>query len=211
MYPFEKYFKNLILYLIIPRCSDEVVTKTTVQFLISIVGGTKMRDFISCFACGAKSLNIEGECHKYMLAAPGCWIMFNEVLAKEYSDFRYSKAHQFTVDAYACQHIGIKEDKSAVNSVNIHLASLYLMCEEGMDWNGAPQFRQAFSQYYKNNNILEWLTPPKSFGEYTIYDIWENKDPNAHFNLSQKWAKAVWDAWKHQHQRIRHLVHQVKK
>ncbi|MEM8970201.1 MAG: DUF5946 family protein, partial [Bacteroidota bacterium] len=100
-----------------------------------------MSDYINCFGCGAESLNIEGECHKYMLASPGCWMMFTEIMEREYSDLRYWKGHQFTVDAYACQHVGKKEDKRAVNSVNIHLASLYGVFEQGLSISETPTLR----------------------------------------------------------------------
>jgi len=170
-----------------------------------------MSDYIPCFACGAQSLNIEGECHKYMLSSPGCWVMFCEIMEKEYSDFRYSRAHQFTVDAYSCQHIGEKEDNRAVNSVNIHLSSLYLLFEEGISISEAPKIRDQFSQFYKGKNLLEWLVPPKSLGELTIYNLWDNENPDLHFEIAEKWARSVWECWSHQHHIIAHLVNQIRK
>lgn len=79
-----------------------------------------MEEFVACFACGAKSLNLEGEYHKYMLSSPGCWAMFCDIMAKEFSDEQYWKAHQFTVDAYALQHVGKKEEKSAQSRVEFY-------------------------------------------------------------------------------------------
>jgi hypothetical protein len=165
-----------------------------------------MSDFIDCFGCGAKSLDIEGECHKYMLSSPGCWEMYTEAMEREYSDLRYWKAHQFTVDSYACQHVGKKEDKRAVNSVNIHLAALYGIFEKGLSLDQAPKLRSQFSQFYKGTDLLEWLEPPQSFGELTIYEIWNNEDVNLHFDLAKQWAKSVWEAWAHQHGQIIWLV-----
>ena len=43
---------------------------------------TKM---IQCFACCALVPDIDGPTHKYMLSAPGCWKLYGEILAKEYS------------------------------------------------------------------------------------------------------------------------------
>jgi len=169
-----------------------------------------MDDYISCFACGAKSINLEGDCHEYMLSSPGCWMMFNEVLEEEYTDLRYAKGHQFTVDAYACQHIGRKEDQRAVNSVNIHLASLFYLFEEKRDVSKAPTLRQQFAQYYKNKGLLEWLTPPKTFGKMTVYDVWDNENPEMHFEIAEKWARSTWEAWTHQHERIAQLADKVK-
>ena len=170
-----------------------------------------MNEYISCFACGAKCLNIPGESHKYMLAAPGCWAMFCEIMAKEFSDVTYWKAHQFTVDAYAAQHVGKKEDKRAVNSVNIHLASLYAIFEEGMPTYEAPELRKQFSQHFKGTGVLKWLEPPNSLGEMTVYDPWNNEKSTAHFDITKNWAKSVWDAWSHQHEKIAELFEQVKR
>lgn len=172
---------------------------------------TEVIEYIPCFACGAKTLNIEGESHPYMLSSPGCWAMFCEIMAKEFSDKEYWRAHQFTVDAYALQHIGKKEDKRAVNSVNIHLASLYAIFGEGRSFEEAPQYRKQFSQYYKGKALLEWLDPPESFGDLTIFEPWNNENRDLHFEITERWAKSVWDTWSHQHDKIAQLVYQARK
>ena len=169
-----------------------------------------MSDYINCFGCGAESLNIEGECHKFMLASPGCWMMFTEIMEREYSDLRYWKGHQFTVDAYACQHVGKKEDKRAVNSVNIHLASLYGVFEQELSISEMPTLRSQFSQYYKGKGILEWLEPPQSFGELTVFELWDNEDADLHYEIAERWAKSVWSSWSHQHKTIAKLVDRTK-
>lgn len=164
----------------------------------------------TCFACGARILAKEGETHKYMLSAPGCWDMFNEVLAREYSELMYWKGHQFTVDAYACQHVGISTDKRAMRSVHIHLASLYCMFELGLSDYEAPQMRAKFSAFHKQKNLLSWLEPPDSFGPLTIHDLWYNQDTKLHYQLAKEWAQSVWDAWSHQHNKIGSLVEQIR-
>ncbi|GLR19584.1 DUF5946 family protein [Portibacter lacus] len=98
-----------------------------------------MEDYITCFSCDAKSLNFDGNCHEYMLSSPGCYEMFNEVLEKEYSDYRFSKAHHYTVDAYAIQHPGELKNQKAVNSVGIHLVSLYFLFEKSMNLDYAAE------------------------------------------------------------------------
>lgn len=167
-----------------------------------------MQEYIPCFACGAKSLNIEGEVHEYMLASPGCWEMFNEVLAREYSDLRYWRAHHFTVDAYACQHVGKKEDRRALNSVNIHLVSLHGIFKKGLSQSEAPKLKEKFSQFHKGKNTLEWLEPP-SFGPLTIFELWDNDDVNLHYELAENWARSVWEAWRPQHEKIDELIRQI--
>ena len=60
----------------------------------------------ACFSCGAQVPDVEGPTHRYMLSSPGCWAVFGEVLAREYSNALYMKNHRLTVDAYAVQHPG---------------------------------------------------------------------------------------------------------
>ena len=168
-----------------------------------------MSDFLPCFACGSNSLKMEGEVHPYMLASPGCWMMFCEVMNREFSDLTSWSGHQYTVDAYAAQHVGKKEDKRALNSVNIHLAALFAIFEKGIPLEKTPQFRGKFSQHYKGKDLLEWLEPPETMGELTIFDLWENKDPNLHFEIAQEWAMSVWRAWEHQHKRIEQIVNKI--
>ena len=170
----------------------------------------KRSDYINCFACGSRSLNIEGECHQYMLASPGCWMMFTEVMEREFSDLRYWRGHQFTVDAYACQHVGRKEDKRALNSVNIHLAALYGIFEEGLSLSEVPKLRNQFSQFYKGKDMLEWLEPPETFGPLTVFELWDNENADLHYEIAERWARSVWSAWAQQYERIAALVDRAR-
>jgi hypothetical protein len=48
---------------------------------------------IRCVGCGALVPDIDGPTHRYMAASPGCWALFGEVVAREFSDFRYARVH----------------------------------------------------------------------------------------------------------------------
>jgi len=159
-------------------------------------------EYIACFSCGAKSLNIEGNCHNYMLASPACYEMFCEVLAQEYSNFMYSKAHHYTVDAYALQHPGKPTNPQAINSVGTHLISLYFLFEKGYELSKAASIKMEFAQFNKSNNIIKSLKRPKKFEGLTIYDIWDNTDPEKHFALCKEWALSTWQAWAEHHKTI---------
>ncbi len=152
-------------------------------------------EYIQCFACGAKSLNIEGESHKYMLSSPGCWAMYCEVLEKEYSDFRLARSHNYTVDAYACQHPGKKEVSQAYKSVGIHLCSLHMYFHHGMDVAEGGNFKNKFSQYNKEHDFIHWLEPPSSLGPITVFDLWNMENEEAHLDISKEWAHSTWKAW----------------
>lgn len=168
-----------------------------------------MRGYISCFACGSNAFNIEGKSHPYMLASPGCWTMFGDIMNQEFSDLRYWKGHQFTVDAYAISHVGNKADQRAINSVHIHLAALYGVFEQGLAMTEVSKLRGRFSTYYKGKAVLEWLEPPPSFGPITIFDLWDNDQPELHYAIARNWAKSVWEAWSHQHDKVADLVTQI--
>lgn len=161
-----------------------------------------MEEYIKCFSCGAKSLNFEGECHDYMLASPGCYEMFNEVLNKEYSDFRYSKAHHYTVDSYAVQHPGEISNQKAVNSVGIHLVSLYCLCEKKYGIEKSAQIKMEFAQFNKEKKVIQPMEHPEIFKGRTIFDIWDNENPNEHFDLCKQWALDTWESWSNQHENI---------
>jgi hypothetical protein len=133
-------------------------------------------------------------------------MMYCEVLEREYSDIRYSAAHHFTVDTYAIQHPGNEQDMRALNSVNIHLASLYMIFERNLSVSAAALFKSKYAQYYKLTNIFEWLPPPDSAAELTIFDVWNNSTPELHFQLSKKWAHAGWMQWARHHQQVERLV-----
>ena len=160
-------------------------------------------DYINCFSCGAKSMNLEGECHEYMLASPGCYEMFIEVLNKEYSDFRYAKAHHFTVDAYAVQHPGKLSNQKAVHSVAIHLVSLYCLFEAEYDMAMSAEIKMKFAQFTKTNGIVRPIKEPERFKGLTVFDIWDNENPASHFDLCKQWALDSWQSWSTHHHTIK--------
>jgi hypothetical protein len=159
-------------------------------------------EYIECFSCGAKSLNLEGECHEYMLSSSGCYEMFNEVLNREYSDFRFSKSHHFTVDSYAVQHPGKVSNQKAVNSVGIHLISLYFLFEKKYDITKSTQIKMEFAQFNKENKVIQPIERPEKFKGLTVFEIWENENPIEHFELCKKWAEDSWESWSNHHETI---------
>lgn len=162
-----------------------------------------MTEYLSCFACGAKSLNIEGEIHPYMLSSPGCWAMFTEVMVREYQDIEYARAHHFSVDSYACQHPGDSKSGKAIRSVAIHMASLYMILEEKMSFSEAVNFKSGFAQFNKQKNLIIRLNPPENLGQITVFDVWNLENGSHHFETCHQWAQSVWQAWKDHHETIR--------
>lgn len=98
-----------------------------------------MNGQIKCYGCGALVPDVDGATHKYIGASAGCWAIYGEVLAKEYTEYRTLRStHRLTADTYAVQHPGTP-NRQATQSVTVHLASLYLVLEKGLSGQAATQ------------------------------------------------------------------------
>ncbi len=160
---------------------------------------TEAARYIPCVGCGAHVPDIEGPTHRYIESAPGCWAIYGEVLAREYSDYRYARLHQLTVDTYAVQHPG-KPSPQSIQSVAVHLMSLYLVFEEGRaSWETAQVMQRAASQ----KGRFKWLDPPASRGKLTVLDVHRAETPDEHAQRVEEWARDVWHSWSAHHQTVR--------
>ena len=147
---------------------------------------------IICPGCGAAVPDVEEtRPHPYIGSAPGCWLLYSAVLAREYGDFRYTPAHQLTVDAYAVQHPGVPERRTA-QSVAIHLVGLCLSLERARGAAELPRLRQRLAA---PKRIFPWLTPPASLGELTVLDVHAAETPESHRAAVDRWAQSAWEAW----------------
>src|SRR6516225_12143489 len=90
----------------------------------------RMSEMVPCIGCGALVVDEDGPTHPYVGASPACWAVYGEVLAKEYGEYRYPSVHRLTVDAYSVQHPGTPS-RRAIQSVAVHLVSLYLVLDRG--------------------------------------------------------------------------------
>lgn len=159
-----------------------------------------MTPVVICPGCRAAVPDIqEIRRQAYIGSAPGCWLLYSEVLAREYGDFRYAPAHQLTVDAYAVQHPGVAERRSA-QSVAIHLVGLCLSLERGREATELPRLRQRLAA---PTRIFPWLVPPASVGVVTVVDVHAAESPEAHRATVDRWAQSAWAAWSLHHARVR--------
>lgn len=152
-----------------------------------------------CPGCGGLFEDIEGPTHRYLEASPGCWAAYGELLAREYSDAAYYGVHRLTVDAYAVQHPGHPSPQS-IQSVAVHLISLCLVLERGVDVQRATQAMQAA---IKGKSRFTWLTPPASLGAVTVADVRAATGIEEHRKQVQAWGASAWAAWSPHHATIR--------
>lgn len=151
---------------------------------------------IVCFACGAQVPEMKGPTHPYMLSAPGCWYLYGEILAKEYTPTFYdSKIHGITVDSYAVTHSGDKKDPRALRSVNIHLIRLYYTYSVSTDDDALLQIITNAANDEKLQKEFQWLKPPSFIATLHITDLLNTSTPQEHKMLVNKWGKSVWTVW----------------
>lgn len=155
---------------------------------------------IACPQCGALVPAADGPTHAYYGAAPGCWALYGEVLAREYGDYRYARLHRLTVDSYAAQHPGRPEPR-AIQSVAVHLVGLQLSLEQPEAGRPLEPILQAAADA---SDELHWLAPPPSPGAMTVVDVHRaGDDAAAHLAAVRAWAESVWAAWAPHHGQVR--------
>ncbi|WP_143452332.1 DUF5946 family protein [Lacimicrobium alkaliphilum] len=152
-----------------------------------------------CFSCGGVYPDIDGPVHRYMNSSPGCWSVYGEVLAREYSDPVYFEVHRLTVDAYAVQHPG-STDRQSIQSVGVHLVRLCLFLEHGLT---ADKANNAMLEAGKNKNSFIFIDPPKHFGSITAADVNKVSSVEEHKAIVRDWAQTAWEAWSMHHDTIR--------
>lgn len=131
----------------------------------------------------------------------GCLKLFEEILAKEFSDYRYGKIHRLTVDAYSLQHPDpyMRSGKSFA----AHLTGIYgaLVSEDALAVNQTVQ-----KWLSTNPKIDKPARLPKQRGNLTITYIHGAIDANEHNKRVQEWARDVWSAWSEYHALAKRLV-----
>lgn len=144
-----------------------------------------------CIGCGAIVSRADGPTHRYIGASPGCWALYGEVLAREYSDSRYGQVHQLTVDTYAVQHPGTPSPQS-IQSVTLHLVGLYLVFGRG---HALDQVAPAIQRLTAHKGDFIWLEPPPSQGSLTVCHVHAAQRPDEHAARVRQWGESVWTAW----------------
>lgn len=157
---------------------------------------------LGCFSCGAFVPDVEGPVHRYMDSSPGCWSLYGDVLAREYSDQAFFRNHRLTVDAYALQHPG-RPPPQCIQSVAVHLGSLFLVFEGGADLGEATDLIRRLS---KHKREFCWLEPPESLGVISVRDVWASEGVDAHLHGVREWAAATWSAWEQHHAQVKSWV-----
>jgi hypothetical protein len=153
----------------------------------------------TCPGCGVVlPLRVGLPSHPYLGASPACWASFGELIAREYEDPDYFRVHQLTVDTYAVQHPGERE-RRAVQSVAVHLMTLGMVIEYGLDPRHGPQLHKRMVKA----GGYQWLAPRSMVGRMTVLDVLQATTADEHERFVRAWAEDVWEAWAAHHPTVR--------
>ena len=152
-----------------------------------------------CVGCGALVPRIDGPIHPYMTSAPGCWAIFGEVNARYLAHQSQAVYRQLCADTFAVQHPGTETVRQAVQSVCVHLISLYAQLELGVPTERMPvHLRPALES---REERYHWLAPPSFENSLTVaFMASTDKDP---LFAAREWAQSAWDAWSAYHAQVK--------
>lgn len=131
-----------------------------------------------------------------------CQRLFDEVLSREFGDYRYAKLHRLTVDTYSLQHPEkyMRSGKSFV----AHLTGMCAAVEDG----DAMAVNQAVQQWLNGPRAIErpQEPPPRQRGHLTIVHLHTAADADEHVSRVREWARSAWTAWSAHHQLARQWI-----
>jgi len=128
----------------------------------------------------------------------GCRQRFEELLARDFSDALYFRAHRMFVDTYCLQH----PDQYCVSAKSLaaHLAGLGWILERGASAATGPA---ALHRWLSGNRALEKPPLPEARGPLTIGDLPEAASPDEWSVAVRRWAEGVWTAYAALHDHAR--------
>jgi len=127
-----------------------------------------------------------------MLGSAACWRGYGELLAVQYSEPQRMAFHQVVVDAYAAQHPG-EGDPRAVQSVAIHLMTLALFLDHGVD----PALGTKLHKQMVARPTFHRLQRPDPDPERTL--TFQHVPLNGSVDIARErayeWGRSVWASW----------------
>ncbi len=146
-------------------------------------------------------------CDGCRLALPGgtaaCQTIFEEEMARQYSDFRYARRHRMAVDAYALQHPD--QYCASAKSLAAHLTGLCAAFE----YPGHPSLLSMLQRWLSQRPSLQKPELPADRGALTIGDVLRAVDPQVHARTIERWARATWEAHETLHPLAREWIRMV--
>ena len=154
-----------------------------------------------------KSVDICEDCGAVVAQGKtGCLKLFEEVIAREFSDYRYGKIHRLTVDAYSLQHPGryMRSGKSFA----AHLTGIYAALESP---DAVAVNRKMRKWLNANPKIEKPAGIPRCRGKLTITFVQSAACADEHNERVREWAREVWSAWSEHHALAKRLIDEAAK
>lgn len=132
----------------------------------------------------------------------GCAGLFDEILVREFGDYRYGRVHRLTVDAYSLQH----PDKymRSGKSFAAHLTGMCAALEHAED---APAVNQRVQKWLSTNPaVARPAQLPSPRGSLTVAHVHAAADADEHVRRVRQWARDVWAAWAEHHALARRFI-----
>jgi hypothetical protein len=122
----------------------------------------------------------------------GCQQLFDEVIAKEFANYRFASIHRLTVDTYALQHP--MEYMRSGKSFAAHLTGVCAALERT---EAAAEINRAVQKWLDGPKTLERPPdpPPRRRGTITIVHVHSAADVEQHVRRVREWAQSTWEAW----------------
>jgi uncharacterized OB-fold protein len=134
----------------------------------------------------------------------GCLKLFEEILAREFSDYRYGKIHRLTVDTYSLQH-----PDAYMRSGKSFAAHLTGVCAV-LEFEDALVINQSVQRWLSTNpKIGKPVLLPKEKGNLTITFIREAGSADEHIRRVEEWAREVYRAWSEHNALARQLINKA--
>ncbi|CAA9529684.1 MAG: hypothetical protein AVDCRST_MAG79-800 [uncultured Thermoleophilia bacterium] len=156
----------------------------------------------ACPGCGAVLAESGGATHRYLTSSAACFAAYGVVSARAYEDPARRRVHQLAVDAWAVQHPGAPS-RVTDQSVALHLMTLYLFLEEGVEPEQGPALHRSM---VARRIAYEHLEPPADRGDVTVVTPVSATTTTEHIGAVRLWAKSAWRAWSPHHRQVREWV-----
>ena len=134
-----------------------------------------------------------------------CKEIFEAILLKEFSDFRYAKVHRLTVDAYSLQHPD--EYMISAKSFAAHLTGMSCAMEYGND----PKLLRLLQKWLNGKKQLIKPKKLEYFGRLTISHVDKAEHGAEHVESVWEWAHDVWDTYHVYHDLAKNWIEEVHK
>jgi hypothetical protein len=120
----------------------------------------------------------------------GCRVLFEQYIARDFSDALYFRSHRMFVDAYALQHPD--QFCRSVKSLAAHLVGLGAIIEQGAS---SAVGTASLNRWLDGKVGLEKPALPSDHGAMTIADLPGDSDPAAWAQAVRRWAESTWQAY----------------